>query len=200
MFPQMFLRDSSDSPRVFLKYSLAVPWYSFGIPLVFLAYSLHVPYLLHGSVLGIPCVLLKGSVCTPLVFLKYPLGIPYVFGGVPCPFYLVWTWFSWLPLWFVTCYLTLVVFVPFHFISAGFQLFSTATLFNLMLWFVVIRVGTWRHNFIMDYEIMKLDVVHWSLNLVFLTATWFDTFNISYLSLLPLTVSHLGGNCSWLQL
>ena len=112
----------------------------------------------------------------------------------------VWTWFPWLPLWFVTCYFTLGVFAPFHFISYVFQVFSTATLFNLISWFVMIWVGTWRHNFIMDYEIMKLDVVHWSLNLVFLTATWFDTFNISYLSLLPLTVSHLGGNCSWLQL
>ena len=64
----------------------------------------------------------------------------------------------------------------------------------------MIWVGTWRHNFIMDYEIMKLDVAHWSLSLVFLSATWFDTLNISYLSLLPLTVAHLGGNCSWLQL
>ena len=97
----------------------------------------------------------------------------------------VWTWFSWLPLWFVTCYFTLGVFAPFHFISHVFQVFSTATLFNLMSWFVMISVGTWRHNFIMDYEIMKLYVVHWSLNLVFLTATWVDTFNISYLSLSP---------------
>ena len=97
----------------------------------------------------------------------------------------VWTWFPWLPLWFVTCYFTLGVFAPFHFISYVFQVFSTATLFNLISWFVMIWVGTWRHNFIMDDEIMKLDVVHWSLNLVFLTATWFDTFNISYLSLPP---------------
>ena len=111
----------------------------------------------------------------------------------------VWTWFSWLHRWFVTCHFTLVEFVPFHFISYGFQLFLTATLFNFMILFVMIWIDTWRYNFIMDYEIMKLDVVHWSLNLVFLTATWFDTFNISYFSLPPLTVSHLGAivlNCN----
>ena len=91
----------------------------------------------------------------------------------------VWTWFSWLPLWFVTCYFTLVVFVPFHFISSGFQLFSTATLLHFVLWFVMIWVGTWRHNFIMDYEIMKLDVVHWSLN----WCSWlqFDLIHLIYL-------------------
>ena len=92
-------------------------------------------------------------------------------------------------IWFVTCYFTLGVFAPFHFISYVFQVFSTATLFNLISWFVMIWVGTWRHNFIMDYEVMKLDVVHWSLNLVFLTATWFDTFNVSYYSLPPHCIS-----------
>ena len=114
--------------------------------------------------------------------------------------YVVWTWFYWLHLWFVTCYFTLVEFVPFHFVSYGFQLFSTATLFNMMLLFVMIWIDTWRYTFIMDYSIMKLDVVHTSLNLVFLTATSFVTFTLLYLSLSPLILPHLGCPCSRLQL
>ncbi len=74
------------------------------------------------------------------------------------------------------------------------QLYSTVC-YYCYSWF-----DTWRYNFIMDYEHMKLDVVHSSLNLVFLTATWFVTFTLLYLSLSPLILPHLGCPCSRLQL
>ncbi len=50
----------------------------------------------------------------------------------------VWTWFSWLPLWFVTCYFALVVFVPFHFTymySKCSRLPLYSTWFHDLLWF-----------------------------------------------------------------
>ena len=100
----------------------------------------------------------------------------------------------------VTCYVICLSLFPSTLSCLGstcsrLPLCSTWYYYVLVIW-----IDTWRYKFIMDYEIMKLDVVHWSLNLVFLTATWFDTFHVLYLSLPALTKSHLDGNCSWLQL
>ena len=76
-------------------------------------------------------------------------------------------------------YLSLFLLTLSHMGSTCYRL----QLYSTVCYYCYSWVDTWRYNFIMDYEIMKLDVVHSSLNLVFLTATWFVTFALLYLSL-----------------